>query len=93
MDIFISHASEDKEAVALPLCKLLKEAGLEVWLDQEEIRVGDSIPDRINQGLAQLRIGLVVASPRYFEKVWAQEELHTLLELELAGKIERIIPI
>ncbi|GAK61063.1 PBS lyase HEAT-like repeat domain protein [Candidatus Vecturithrix granuli] len=35
----------------------------------------------------------MIASPRYFEKAWAQEELRTLLELELAGKIERIIPI
>ena len=70
-DAFISYASEDKEEVALPLFKFLKEAGLEGWLDQEEIRLGDSIPDGINQVLAELRgVGLVIASPHYFEKAW-----------------------
>jgi HEAT repeat protein len=93
MDVFISHASEDKAQLAIPLAENLKKAGLRVWLDKEQIRSGDSIPEKVNQGLAGVRIGIVIASPIYFEKAWTQEELRTLLELELAGKIERIIPI
>ncbi|GAK61062.1 hypothetical protein U27_00960 [Candidatus Vecturithrix granuli] len=60
-DLFISHASEDNEEVALPLAELLEKYGVRVWLDQKEIRLGDSIPAKINQGLSKLRVGLVIA--------------------------------
>ena len=39
-DAFISHASEDKDTVAIPLVAALQRAGLRVWLDQLELRVG-----------------------------------------------------
>ena len=37
-DVFISHASEDKDAVAVPLAAALEAAGLSVWLDKNQIR-------------------------------------------------------
>jgi hypothetical protein len=42
-DVFISHASEDKEEIALPLAHRLQKLGLKVWLDRFEISIGDSI--------------------------------------------------
>ena len=42
-DVFISHASEDKEAVVIPLADALKMAGIKAWLDQQELRLGDSL--------------------------------------------------
>ncbi len=41
-DVFISHASEDKEAVARPLYQALKDAGVSAWLDEVNITLGDS---------------------------------------------------
>jgi hypothetical protein len=32
-DVFVSHAGGDKDAVAIPLAKALRSAGLRVWLD------------------------------------------------------------
>ena len=38
--VFISYASEDAEA-AQRICAILRAAGIEVWLDQSELRGGD----------------------------------------------------
>jgi hypothetical protein len=51
-DVFISHAREDKAAVAKPLAKALSRAGLRVWIDEHEISLGDSLTTKINEGLA-----------------------------------------
>jgi hypothetical protein len=74
-DVFISHASEDKAAVARPLARQLEELGLRVWLDETQLKVGDSLRARIDEGLAQSRFGVVVLSPAFFGKKWPQREL------------------
>jgi hypothetical protein len=51
-DVFVSHASEDKAAVARPLAEHLRERGLTVWLDDSELRIGDSLRRKIDAGLA-----------------------------------------
>ena len=39
-DVFISHASEDKDNVVRPLAEALRRAGLRVWLDEFELKLG-----------------------------------------------------
>jgi hypothetical protein len=65
-DVFISHASEDKADVARPLCELLTQAGLTVWLDENELRMGDTLRTKIDNGLANCRYGVVVLSEAFF---------------------------
>lgn len=77
-DIFLSHASEDKEAVALPLTAALVRSGVRVWLDRFEIRLGDSIRAKIDEGLAMSRFGAVVLSEVFFQKLWTNRELDGL---------------
>ena len=48
-DIFISHANEEKEPVAIPLKEALERQGLSVWLDANEMQIGDSIRRRIDE--------------------------------------------
>ena len=50
-DVFISHASEDKEEVARPLARALQEEGYCVWLDDNELSLGDSLRLKIDEGL------------------------------------------
>lgn len=50
-DLFISHASEDKDHVARPLAKHLQDLGLRVWLDEFELTLGDSLRRKIDHGL------------------------------------------
>ena len=42
-DVFISYASEDRAAVATPLAVGLRDAGVSVWLDENELKLGDSL--------------------------------------------------
>lgn len=81
-DIFISHASEDKELVARPLADLLRSSGVTVWLDENELRLGDSLRAKIDQGLAESRYGVVILSRAFFAKDWPQRELDGLTALD-----------
>ena len=78
-DVFISHASEDKEAIARPLYEALKARGLSVWFDEAELTLGDSLRRKIDDGLARCRYGIVILSPRFLEKEWPQRELDGLV--------------
>lgn len=91
-DLFISHASEDKDEIARPLADQLVEAGLKVWFDEYELTVGDSLRRSIDQGLAQSRFGVVILSEHFFEKEWPQKELDGLVARE-DGSEKRILPV
>jgi len=92
-DVFICHASEDKNAFVRPLAAMLQERHLEVWYDEFALSVGDSIRRAIDKGLAQSRYGIVVLSPSFFAKNWPQYELDGLVEREHAGSDRLILPI
>jgi len=90
--IFISHASEDKEAVATPLAELLKRRGLDVWLDQWELTLGDSLRGTIERAISQAAFGVVIVSPAYMRKLWPNRELDGLFGLETQER-KLILPI
>ena len=64
-DVFISHASEDKEDIVRPLANALMSKNLDVWYDEFTLRIGDSLRQKIDKGLANSRVGLVVLSPSF----------------------------
>jgi TIR domain len=91
-DVFISHASEDKEAVARPLARHLQKLGLRVWIDECELTLGDSLRRKIDTGLSQSQYGVVVLSPAFFGKEWPNKELDGLVAREDgSGKV--VLPI
>jgi len=59
-DVFISHASEDKAAVAAPLADELRNYCLNVWLDRWVLSPGDSLRRKIDEGISKSRLGVVV---------------------------------
>ncbi|HET9642562.1 MAG TPA: TAXI family TRAP transporter solute-binding subunit [Burkholderiaceae bacterium] len=91
-DVFISHASEDKDEVVRPLFERLCRRGLKVWLDERELRVGDSLRRRIDHGLACSRYGVVILSPNFFPKEWPWKELNGLVARE-DGSGTIILPV
>jgi hypothetical protein len=91
-DVFISHASEDKESFVRPLAEALTEAGVRVWYDEFELKWGDSLLRTIDEGLARSSLGIVVLSPRFFEKKWPKLELDGLVAREL-GDDALILPV
>ena len=91
-DVFISHAAEDKETVAWPLAQALIRGGLRVWIDRQELNIGDSLREKIDAGLANSRFGVVILSPKFLAKAWPGRELNALLAIEEAGT-KVILPV
>lgn len=91
-DVFISHASEDKESIAKPLAVSLSEYGVRVWYDEFTLSLGDSLSRSIDKGLAASNFGLVILSPAFFDKGWTEYELRGLTAKEI-GKDKVILPV
>lgn len=82
-DLFLSHASEDKDEVARPLAICLQEIGLRVWYDEFEFRIGDRIITKLNRGINASRFGILILSKSFVDvaKQWTKYELETLESL------------
>ena len=91
-DVFISHATEDKESFVNALVEELKTRNVKVWVDALRIKWGDTLRKAIDDGLKKSRFGIVVISKHFIAKGWTQYELDGLFEREMAqGKV--ILPI
>lgn len=90
-DVFVSHASED-DATVKALAAELSSLGLRVWVDHAELRIGDSIRAKIDEGLAQSAYGVVVVSKAFLAKHWPAQEMSALFSLELDGR-PRLLPV
>lgn len=90
-DVFISHATEDKD-FARPLANALAAKGLSVWYDEFELRIGDSLRQKIDFGLARSRFGVVILSHAFFAKNWTRYELNSLVTREIAEG-QMILPV
>lgn len=91
-DLFISHASEDKENFVRPLAETLQELGVKVWYDEFSMKVGDSLRRKIDSGLRNSRYGTVVLSADFIKKEWTNYELDALVAREMNGH-KMILPI
>ncbi len=91
-DVFISHASEDKETVAHPLADALKSNGLSVWYDEFELKIGDSLRRKIDKGIANSNFGIIVISRDFINKGWTNYELDGLITRAVNGD-QTILPI
>ena len=91
-DVFISHASEDKDEIVRPLYTALAGEGLEVWYDEFSLRIGDSLRQKIDKGLATSRVGLVVLSPAFIDKGWTNYELDGIVTKAVSGE-QILLPI
>lgn len=89
--LFLSHATEDKD-FATPLAEALRVRGFQVWYDEDELKIGQSIFTEINNGLQACDYGITLLSPIYFSKVWTQNELKGLWALETAQR-KIILPV
>jgi len=91
-DVFISHASEDKDDFVRSLANSLISHGLNVWYDEMTLRIGDSLRQKIDKGLANSRVGLVVLSPAFISKGWTNYELDGIVTRAISGE-QILLPI
>lgn len=92
-DAFICHASEDKNDFVRPLAQLLQQQHLEIWYDEFSLSIGDSLTQKIDEGLANSKFAIVVLSSSYFDKPWAIRELNGFSFREMLRKENIILPI
>lgn len=91
-DVFISHAAENKDAVARPLRDALARRGVTVWLDEAQMKIGHSLRRSIDNGIRSSRFGVVVLSEDFFRKGWTNHELDGLVTRTVAGE-QSLLPI
>jgi hypothetical protein len=90
-NLFLSHAWEDKDTFVRPLAEALSNE-FELFYDDYSLRPGDSLLEKISEGLRSCDRGIVVLSRHFFAKQWAQAELNGLFALE-TKELKIIIPI
>jgi len=73
--VFISHATEDKERFVLGFAQKLREKGVDAWLDKWEMLPGDSIVEKIYEGIKTAKAIIVVLSCNSVGKKWVREEI------------------
>jgi hypothetical protein len=75
-----------------PLAHALQERGLNVWYDEFELRVGDSLRRKIDAGIARSRFGIVALSTPFFPRGGRSYELDGLVTMAVNGK-QGILPL
>lgn len=90
--IFLSHTAADKPFVR-NLAQKLESNNVIVWLDEAEIKVGDSLIDKISEGIEGSEYLGVVLSPRSVESPWVKRELNIALTEEINGCRLKVLPI
>jgi len=92
-DIFICHAGEDKDEIVRPMTEAFSQSGISCWYDEAEIRWGDSIVQKVNEGLVTSRYVVVVFSPAFVQKNWPQRELNAVLNQEASTGEVKVLPL
>jgi len=91
--VFISHASEDKDRFVIDFATKLRSNGVEAWVDQWEINIGDSLIDKIfEQGISDADAFIIVLSHSSIQKPWVREELNAAA-IKRIEKNTKVIPL
>lgn len=90
--LFLCHASSDKP-FARKLAIGLAGNGFKVWVDEAEIRVGDSLLEKIEAGILEARYLAVILSKASVRSRWCQEELRMALVRQIGGKSITVLPV
>jgi hypothetical protein len=91
-NVFISYATPDR-VFAQRLAQDIAQLGHQVWLDLWDLAVGDSLVQRIGEGLAQADYLLVVLSPQSVQSAWMEREVEILISIEIAERRTMIFPL
>jgi hypothetical protein len=92
-DVFLCHASQDKKQIIVPFTKLLEVRGISYWYDEAEIKIGDSISKKIEEGLKGSRFVLAFISHSFLKRKWPDRELRTALTSSIREKNKKVLPV
>ncbi|MFA5118799.1 MAG: toll/interleukin-1 receptor domain-containing protein [Candidatus Omnitrophota bacterium] len=92
-DVFLCHASVDKKEYVKPLLDQLSLTGITYWYDEAEIRWGDSLVGKINEGLRRSRFVLIFLSKNFVERNWPEKELNAAIGLGINSGTTIALPL
>jgi TIR domain len=90
--VFVSHSHSDKPFVRR-LVEDLRKADLNVWLDEQELAPGDSIIDRVSEGLKDTDYLVAILSRSSMQSKWVQAELNAALSGQLSHTGTAVLPV
>jgi hypothetical protein len=91
-DTFISHSSRDK-AAALHLATTLNFSAIDVWLDDWELEVGQSLTDEIAKAMDESRLIAILITENYNKTVWTKTEYKEALAREQKENRTVMLPL
>lgn len=92
-DVFICHSHVDKATYANPLNEALNAQGVSCWIDEAQILPGESIVEKVNEGLRTSRFIVVIITASFMERRWPQKELNAALSKEIRTGDVAVVPI
>jgi hypothetical protein len=90
--VFLSHASEDKDRFVRDFAYKCHKNGIECWFDEWEIKAGESLVKRISEGIEQSNVFVIVLSQTSISKPWVMKEIETAI-IDHIKVDKKIIPI
>ena len=92
-DAFLCHSSADKDVVR-EVAKAFAGGGISYWLDEEQIKYGDAVSDKIEDGLKRSRYVIPCVSAKFASSGWTRGEFSAILNAEFSGDPSRsVIPL
>lgn len=91
--VFLCHDSRDKEYVEKIHFELAKKS-IHSWLDKYEMTVGDSLTEKITDGLNKADFGIIFLSKHFLSnEKWVKYELQTLMSKQIYLNQKVILPV
>lgn len=90
--IFLSHNTADKDFVRR-LASDLDSQGIKCWLDEAEIKAGESLIEKIREGIDSFEYVAAILSPNSIASLWVQKELDVAMNLEISGRRVKVLPV
>jgi len=92
MKVFISHSSKDHDFTML-LAEKMKKDFIDVWVDDWELQAGDSIVQKVDEGISKSSFFIIVFSKYSIKSNWVLRELNSTLMRQLTKDDIKILPI
>ena len=92
-DVFLSHASKDKEDIVDELNSSLEKLKIRIFYDKKAIEWGDKWKNRILEGTQKAEFAIIVISENFFDREWTEKELYEFLNRQNRNGQKLILPI
>ncbi|OAI27008.1 MULTISPECIES: toll/interleukin-1 receptor domain-containing protein [Methylomonas] len=92
LSVFLSHNHRDKSFVR-KLARDLESHSIRFWLDEAEMKVGDSLIQKIREGIDSVDFFAVILSTNSIDAPWVVNELDVAMNYQIGGKPIKVLPI